>query len=98
MEKPLPRLLCVCVQSSAERGLLKAIIKITTAVKFLQNPKVRQSPLATRKAFLKKKGLTDVEVELGHPALWQHRRNPAFEPCGAPTSTPCYSSGSCTTQ
>ncbi|TKS77452.1 PEX14 PTS1 receptor-docking protein Peroxin-14 Peroxisomal membrane anchor protein [Collichthys lucidus] len=38
--------------------------QITTAVKFLQNPKVRQSPLATRKAFLKKKGLTDVEVEL----------------------------------
>ncbi|KAM6982704.1 peroxisomal membrane protein PEX14 [Tautogolabrus adspersus] len=37
---------------------------ITTAVKFLQNPKVQQSPLATRKAFLKKKGLTDVEVEL----------------------------------
>ncbi|XP_072222339.1 peroxisomal membrane protein PEX14 [Leuresthes tenuis] len=37
---------------------------ITTAVKFLQNPKVRQSPLATRKAFLKKKGLTDEEVEL----------------------------------
>ncbi|XP_072306276.1 peroxisomal membrane protein PEX14 isoform X2 [Eucyclogobius newberryi] len=37
---------------------------ITTAVKFLQNPKVRQSPLATRKAFLAKKGLTDVEVEL----------------------------------
>ncbi|KAL7398541.1 hypothetical protein ABVT39_011336 [Epinephelus coioides] len=37
---------------------------ISTAVKFLQNPKVRQSPLATRKAFLKKKGLTDEEVEL----------------------------------
>ncbi|KAF5906739.1 peroxisomal membrane protein PEX14 isoform X2, partial [Clarias magur] len=37
---------------------------IATAVKFLQNPKVRQSPLATRKAFLKKKGLTDGEVEL----------------------------------
>ncbi|KAK5863412.1 hypothetical protein PBY51_000442 [Eleginops maclovinus] len=37
---------------------------ITTAVKFLQNPKVRQSPLDTRKSFLKKKGLTDVEVEL----------------------------------
>ncbi|XP_069545164.1 peroxisomal membrane protein PEX14 [Brachyistius frenatus] len=37
---------------------------ITTAVKFLQNPKVRQSPLATRKAFLKRKGLTDEEVEL----------------------------------
>ncbi|KAI5095638.1 peroxisomal membrane protein PEX14 [Silurus meridionalis] len=37
---------------------------IATAVKFLQNPKVRQSLLATRKAFLKKKGLTDEEVEL----------------------------------
>ncbi|KAF7667306.1 hypothetical protein LDENG_00066060 [Lucifuga dentata] len=37
---------------------------IITAVKFLQNPKVCQSPLATRKAFLKKKGLTDEEVEL----------------------------------
>uniref|UniRef100_A0A3Q3AWZ8 Peroxisomal membrane protein PEX14 n=1 Tax=Kryptolebias marmoratus TaxID=37003 RepID=A0A3Q3AWZ8_KRYMA len=37
---------------------------ITTAVKFLENPKVRQTPLATRKAFLKKKGLTDEEVEL----------------------------------
>ncbi|XP_041656130.1 peroxisomal membrane protein PEX14 isoform X2 [Cheilinus undulatus] len=40
------------------------LVTITTAVKFLQNQKVRQSPLATRKAFLKKKGLTDVEVEL----------------------------------
>uniref|UniRef100_A0A3Q3E3K4 Peroxisomal membrane protein PEX14 n=1 Tax=Hippocampus comes TaxID=109280 RepID=A0A3Q3E3K4_HIPCM len=37
---------------------------VSTAVKFLQNPKVHQSPLATRKAFLKKKGLTDEEVEL----------------------------------
>ncbi|XP_054905627.1 peroxisomal membrane protein PEX14 isoform X2 [Poeciliopsis prolifica] len=37
---------------------------VATAVKFLQNPKVRESPLATRKAFLKKKGLTDEEVEL----------------------------------
>ncbi|XP_077398698.1 peroxisomal membrane protein PEX14 [Vanacampus margaritifer] len=37
---------------------------VSTAIKFLQNPKVHQSPLATRKAFLKKKGLTDVEVDL----------------------------------
>ncbi|XP_016891316.1 peroxisomal membrane protein PEX14 isoform X2 [Cynoglossus semilaevis] len=37
---------------------------VTTAVNFLQNLKVRQSPLATRKAFLKKKGLTDEEIEL----------------------------------
>ncbi|XP_004678561.1 PREDICTED: peroxisomal membrane protein PEX14 [Condylura cristata] len=37
---------------------------IATAVKFLQNSRVRQSPLATRRAFLKKKGLTDEEVEL----------------------------------
>ncbi|XP_010626408.1 peroxisomal membrane protein PEX14 isoform X1 [Fukomys damarensis] len=37
---------------------------IATAVKFLQNSRVRQSPLATRKAFLKKKGLTDEEIDL----------------------------------
>lgn len=30
--------------------------QIATAVKFLQNSRVRQSPLATRRAFLKKKG------------------------------------------
>ncbi|XP_028341296.1 peroxisomal membrane protein PEX14-like isoform X1 [Physeter macrocephalus] len=29
---------------------------IATAVKFLQNSRVRHSPLATRRAFLKKKG------------------------------------------
>uniref|UniRef100_G1T8L1 Peroxisomal membrane protein PEX14 n=1 Tax=Oryctolagus cuniculus TaxID=9986 RepID=G1T8L1_RABIT len=37
---------------------------IATAVKFLQNSRVRQSPLATRRAFLKKKGLTDEEINL----------------------------------
>ncbi|XP_067826181.1 peroxisomal membrane protein PEX14 [Heptranchias perlo] len=37
---------------------------IATAVKFLQNQRVRQSPLATRKCFLKKKGLTDEEIEI----------------------------------
>ncbi|KAK7129043.1 hypothetical protein R3I94_017308 [Phoxinus phoxinus] len=37
---------------------------IATAVRFLQNQQVRQSPLATRKAFLKKKGLNDEEVDL----------------------------------
>ncbi|XP_047234291.1 peroxisomal membrane protein PEX14 isoform X2 [Girardinichthys multiradiatus] len=37
---------------------------VATAVKFLHNPKVRESPLATRKAFLRKKGLTDEEVDL----------------------------------
>ncbi len=31
-------------------------LQIATAVKFLQNQQVRQSPLATRKVFLKKKG------------------------------------------
>lgn len=30
--------------------------QIATAVRFLQNQQVRQSPVATRKAFLKKKG------------------------------------------
>ncbi|XP_048206173.1 peroxisomal membrane protein PEX14 isoform X3 [Perognathus longimembris pacificus] len=38
--------------------------QIATAVKFLQNSRVRQSPLATRRAFLKKKGLTDEEIDL----------------------------------
>ncbi|MBN3326193.1 PEX14 protein, partial [Atractosteus spatula] len=38
--------------------------EIATAIKFLQNQKVRQSPVATRRAFLKKKGLTDEEVDL----------------------------------
>ncbi|XP_018081136.1 peroxisomal membrane protein PEX14 [Xenopus laevis] len=37
---------------------------IATAVKFLQNPRVRQSPVATRKEFLKKKGLSNEEIEL----------------------------------
>ncbi|XP_023388407.1 peroxisomal membrane protein PEX14 isoform X1 [Pteropus vampyrus] len=37
---------------------------IATAVKFLQNSRVRQSPLSTRRAFLKKKGLTDEEIDL----------------------------------
>jgi peroxin-14 len=36
---------------------------IETAVKFLQNAKVRQSPFAQRKAFLLRKGLTETEVE-----------------------------------
>ncbi|KAG8434795.1 hypothetical protein GDO86_012950 [Hymenochirus boettgeri] len=37
---------------------------IATAVKFLQNHRVRKSPIATRKEFLKKKGLSNEEVEL----------------------------------
>ncbi|KAH3822245.1 peroxisomal membrane protein PEX14-like [Dreissena polymorpha] len=36
---------------------------VATAVKFLQNPKVQQSSLDQRKAFLQKKGLTNEEVE-----------------------------------
>lgn len=35
---------------------------------------------------------------VGHSALWQHRGSPAFEPCGAPTSSLCTSPDSCTTQ
>ncbi|PIK41813.1 putative peroxisomal membrane protein PEX14 [Apostichopus japonicus] len=35
---------------------------ISTAVKFLQNPQVQSSPLSQRRAFLKKKGLTDEEI------------------------------------
>uniref|UniRef100_A0A8C5PN32 Peroxisomal membrane protein PEX14 n=1 Tax=Leptobrachium leishanense TaxID=445787 RepID=A0A8C5PN32_9ANUR len=54
---------------------------VATAVKFLQNPRVRQSPVSTRKDFLKRKGLTDEEVEL---ALQQsgtaHDDPPPMEP------------------
>ncbi|XP_020615684.1 peroxisomal membrane protein PEX14-like isoform X3 [Orbicella faveolata] len=37
--------------------------RIDTAVKFLQNPKVRETPMSQRRAFLEKKGLTKDEVE-----------------------------------
>ncbi|XP_060075113.1 peroxisomal membrane protein PEX14-like [Ylistrum balloti] len=37
---------------------------ISTAVKFLQNPKVKQSPLSQKKAFLQRKGLTKEEIDL----------------------------------
>ncbi|KAM4609853.1 peroxisomal membrane protein PEX14 [Polymixia lowei] len=57
---------------------------IVTAIKFLQNPKVRQSPLATRKAFLKKKGLTDEEVELAIQRSGSTEEVPALSPVGPP--------------
>lgn len=37
---------------------------IGTAVKFLQNPNVQKSSLANQQAFLKRKGLTDEEVDI----------------------------------
>ncbi|KAJ9577803.1 hypothetical protein L9F63_005622, partial [Diploptera punctata] len=37
---------------------------ISTAVKFLQNPNVQKSSLAHRQAFLRKKGLTEEEVQI----------------------------------
>ncbi|KAL8584109.1 hypothetical protein ACOMHN_011724 [Nucella lapillus] len=37
---------------------------VVTAVKFLQNPKVRQNPLSQKKAFLESKGLTGDEIQL----------------------------------
>ncbi|XP_071431841.1 peroxisomal membrane protein PEX14 isoform X2 [Pithys albifrons albifrons] len=55
----------ICSQLSRSGGALGDLSpQIVTAVKFLQNPRVRQSPLATRRAFLKKKGLTDEEIDL----------------------------------
>jgi peroxin-14 len=39
-------------------------LQVGTAVKFLQNPNVQKSSLANRQAFLKKKGLTDEEVQI----------------------------------
>ncbi|XP_065842547.1 peroxisomal membrane protein PEX14-like [Oscarella lobularis] len=35
---------------------------VETAIKFLRNPKVTNTPLTQRKAFLKKKGLSDAEI------------------------------------
>lgn len=35
---------------------------------------------------------------VGHPALWQHRRSPPSESCGAPTSPQCNSACSCSSQ
>ncbi|KAI4883674.1 hypothetical protein NFI96_017221, partial [Prochilodus magdalenae] len=57
---------------------------IATAVKFLQNPKVHQSPLTTRKAFLKKKGLTDEEVELAIQRSGSTEETLARAPVGPP--------------
>jgi hypothetical protein len=39
-------------------------LQISTAVKFLQNPNVQRSSLAHQQAFLKRKGLTDEEVQI----------------------------------
>ncbi|CAL8280453.1 unnamed protein product [Boreogadus saida] len=61
---------------------------ITTAVKFLQNPKVRQSPLATRRVFLKKKGLTDEEVELAILRSGSTDEVLALSPLGPPQTLP----------
>ncbi|XP_043979128.1 peroxisomal membrane protein PEX14 isoform X2 [Gambusia affinis] len=58
---------------------------VATAVKFLQNPKVRESPLATRKAFLKKKGLTDEEVELAIQRSGSTEEVLPLSPVGLPT-------------
>ncbi|XP_014846060.1 PREDICTED: peroxisomal membrane protein PEX14 isoform X2 [Poecilia mexicana] len=58
---------------------------VATAVKFLQNPKVRESPLATRKAFLKKKGLTDEEVELAIQRSGSTEEILPLSPVGLPT-------------
>ncbi|KAM3922191.1 peroxisomal membrane protein PEX14 [Leptodactylus fuscus] len=62
---------------------------IATAVKFLQNPRVRQSPVSTRKDFLKRKGLSDEEIEL---ALQQsgtgHDDPPPLGPPGLPHPGP----------
>ena len=38
-------------------------MQVETAVKFLKNPKIAPSPLATKKAFLKSKGLSDAQIE-----------------------------------
>uniref|UniRef100_A0A8D1VJ88 Peroxisomal membrane protein PEX14 n=1 Tax=Sus scrofa TaxID=9823 RepID=A0A8D1VJ88_PIG len=56
---------------------------IATAVKFLQNSRVRQSPLAARRAFLKKKGLTDEEIDVA----FQQSGSAADEPASLGPAT-----------
>ncbi|KAG6936401.1 peroxisomal biogenesis factor 14, partial [Chelydra serpentina] len=66
-------------QTGSSPGTENAVSReplIATAVKFLQNSRVRQSPLTTRRAFLKKKGLTDEEIDL------------AFQQSGTTTDEP----------
>lgn len=48
---------------------------VATAVKFLRNPQVRVRPLEQRRAFLKRKGMTEVEIELA----MSRSRTPAVE-------------------
>nr|KAF6294374.1 peroxisomal biogenesis factor 14 [Pipistrellus kuhlii] len=57
---------------------------IATAVKFLQNSRVRQSPLATRRAFLRKKGLTDDEIDVA----FQRSGTAADEPAALGAAAP----------
>ncbi|KAM4703543.1 peroxisomal membrane protein PEX14 [Rhinophrynus dorsalis] len=80
------------VQSGSSLGNDKDVPReqlIATAVKFLQNPRVRQSPVSTRKEFLKRKGLSDEEIEL---ALQQsgtgHDHPPPLVPPGIPLTGP----------
>ncbi|XP_062316278.1 peroxisomal membrane protein PEX14 [Osmerus eperlanus] len=61
---------------------------ISTAVKFLQNQRVRQSPLDTRRAFLVKKGLTGEEVELALQRSGSTDDSQALSPVGLPLHTP----------
>ncbi|XP_030363496.1 peroxisomal membrane protein PEX14 isoform X2 [Strigops habroptila] len=70
-EQPSQAGSCPATENAASREPL-----IVTAVKFLQNPRVRQSPIASRRAFLKKKGLTDEEIDL------------AFQQSGTSTDEP----------
>ncbi|KAL5490926.1 hypothetical protein EMCRGX_G016129 [Ephydatia muelleri] len=57
---------------------------VDLAVKFLNNPRVAGSPLETKQAFLKKKGLTDDELS---EAIQQAQRQAPLQPQGL-TSAP----------
>ncbi|XP_046855717.1 peroxisomal membrane protein PEX14-like isoform X2 [Xenia sp. Carnegie-2017] len=50
-------------KDKSQENALKSQKQIETAVKFLNNPRVRETPLSQRKAFLVKKGLTDDEIQ-----------------------------------
>ncbi|XP_052718709.1 peroxisomal membrane protein PEX14-like [Crassostrea angulata] len=61
---------------------------ISTAVKFLQNPKVRKSPLHQKRAFLERKGLSKEEIEMAVQRSGVTEENIANTPSTQNTVTP----------
>ena len=66
LKSGIPRRYFVQITASAvpEPALLFLLFQVSTAAKFLKNPKIAPSPLAQKRAFLKSKGLTEEQIEM----------------------------------